>query len=496
MTLFRGPSPFPVTPADAHGRIEDQALGPILEGRVRSAVGRGNTCTALAFAVLLIASPDGNAADMDNLPGVALEPLARGLTAPVDIADPEDGTGRLLIAEQPGTIRVLEADGSLADRPWLDLRDRMVALVDGFEERGLLGVALHPDFAENGRFYVTYTADLRPEAPPGWNYTRRVSEFTADPDAPDWVDPQTERVLLSVDWPSRKHNGGGLAFGPDGFLYIGLGDGGGAHGVGQEVSYDAFEVPDYLRHWDDLAQDTTSLFGSILRLDVDRGQPGYAVPPANPLQGAQGRAEIYAWGFRNPYRIAFDPAGHEGAFVNAVAETLWEALYLVDRPGNYGWAVKEASHCFDRAQPLNPPAECVERDRHGYRLRDPIIEYPNRSMERADIELSGLREERGTANVGGRIYRGTEIAALDGKLVFADWSRDFEVPSGQLFVAHPPDRHGDPWPFSKLLETDGRIISLGQDARGEVYVLTNETLGPYGETGEVHRLIAEDDGRE
>lgn len=292
-------------------------------------------CIAGFLAVLFIGL-GAHPADSQNLPEIGLETLASGLTAPVDIADPDDGSGRLLIAEQPGTIRILGPGNELAEQPWLDLRDRMVALIEGFDERGLLGLALHPDFATNGRFYVTYTATLRPDAPPGWNYTRRVSEFVADPENPDRVDPDTERVLLALDWPSRKHNGGGLAFGPDGYLHIGLGDGGGVHGIGEDVAYDAFEVPDRLHHWDDLAQDTTSLFGSILRIDVDRGHPGYAIPNTNPLRADEGRAEIFAWGFRNPYRIAFDPAGYGGAFVNAVAETLWEALYLVDRPGNYG----------------------------------------------------------------------------------------------------------------------------------------------------------------
>lgn len=437
-----------------------------------------------ALAALLLAAPPIHVASAESLPEVALERIAGGLTAPVDIADPDDGTGRLFVAEQSGTIRVLMPGGEVAAEPWLDLRDRMVALIEGFDERGLLGLALHPDFAANGRVFVTYSAPLRSGAPPGWNYTRRVSEFTAAPGA-DRVDPGTERVVLSLDWPSRKHNGGGLAFGPDGYLYIGLGDGGGAHGVGQEVTYDAFEVPPHLHHWDGLAQDTDTLFGKIVRLDIDRGLPGYAIPPGNPLRAGEGRPEIYAWGFRNPYRIAFDPAGHDGAFVNAVAETLWEAVYLVDRPGNYGWAVREAAHCFDRAAPLDPPADCPRRDALGHAMRDPIIEYTNRAIE----QLGGGGEGIGTASVGGRVYRGTAIPDLDGMLVFADWSRDFRQPSGQLFAAFPSPSHGAPWAFARLLEADRRITSVGQGADGEIYVLTNETFGPYGETGEVHRLV-------
>ncbi len=441
-----------------------------------------------ALAALLLAPPLLGAA-AETLADVGLERIAAGLTAPVDIADPNDGTGRLFVAEQSGTIRVLMPDGGVGAEPWLDLGGAMVPLIEGFDERGLLGLALHPDFAANGRLFVTYSAPLRDGAPPGWNYTRRISEFTVAPGA-DRVDPGTERVVISLDWPSRKHNGGGLAFGPDGYLYVGLGDGGGAHGVGLEVAYNAFEVPPHLHHWDGLAQDTTSLFGKILRLDVDRGLPGYAIPPGNPLREAEGRPEIYAWGFRNPYRIAFDPAGH-GVFVNAVAETLWEAVYLVDRPGNYGWAVREATHCFDRAAPLDPPSDCARRDALGYAMRDPILEYANRAIEQVGGRSGEGAGEKGlgTASVGGRVYRGATIPELEGKLVFADWSRDFQEPSGQLFAAWPSPRHGGPWAFAKLMEIDRRITSVGQGADGEIDVLTNETFGPYGETGEVHRLV-------
>lgn len=146
------------------------------------------------------------------------------------------------MVQQQGQLLVIDADGNIAVRPLLDLRPRLLELEEDFEERGLLGFALHPDFAENGRLYVSYAAPLREEAPKGWNYTRRISEFTLAPDV-ESVNPGTERTLIELDWPSRKHNGGGLAFGPGGFLYIGLGDGGGAHGVGKEVIWSAFDVP-------------------------------------------------------------------------------------------------------------------------------------------------------------------------------------------------------------------------------------------------------------
>jgi glucose/arabinose dehydrogenase len=185
-------------------------------------------------------------------------------------------------------------------------------------------------------------------------------------------------VLLEIDWPSRKHNGGGLAFGADGLLYVGLGDGGGVHGVGPDILFEAFDVPASLSHWDWLAQDTSALFGKILRIDAGRGYPGYAIPPLNPLVGADGRDEIYAWGFRNPYRFSFDG---NALFVTAVGETLWESVYLVDKPGNYGWPIREATHCFDRHRPETPPLTCPERGSSGepfYRSDHRVFEHERR----------------------------------------------------------------------------------------------------------------------
>ncbi|MGI9437405.1 MAG: PQQ-dependent sugar dehydrogenase [Geminicoccaceae bacterium] len=230
------------------------------------------------LALLLVNAP---------LAAVELETVAEGLTAPIDLADPDDGSGRLFVVEQQGIVRVLDEDGNLSNEPLLDLSPHLLELKNDFEERGLLGFALHPQFAANGRLYVSYAAPLREGAPKGWNYTRRISELTLEPNA-ERIGLGMERVLIELDWPSRKHNGGGLTFGPDGFLYIGFGDGGGAHGVGKEVIWSAFEVPADQLYWDRLAQDTTSLFGSILRIDVDGGFPGYSIPADNPFVGKPG----------------------------------------------------------------------------------------------------------------------------------------------------------------------------------------------------------------
>ena len=419
---------------------------------------------------------------------LAVQLVAEGMTAPVHLEEPGDGSGRRFVVQQDGLVRVLLPDNRIAGEPFLDLRRLLLPLEDRFEERGLLGFALHPHFARNGRVFATYSAPLRPAAPQGWNHTRRVSEFTARPGDLSRIDPASERVLLELDWPSRKHNGGALAFGPDGHLYIGFGDGGVSHGIGKEVLWEAFNVPAAALGWDTLAQDTESLFGKVLRIDVDRGFPGYAVPRDNPFAAGGGRREVFAWGFRNPFRLAFDRA--DGSFyVTAVAETLWEAAYRVSRPGNYGWPLREGTRCVDRLRPREPPAACPTRDAAGNRIELPVLEYPNMQASHPETRL-GIRGV-GTAITGAVLYRGRAIPALAGRLVVSDWSADFKKPSGQIFVGERAGKEGALWPYRKALQLDSRIIGLAQDGAGEIYVLTNETLGPYGATGKIHRLVSD-----
>ncbi|MBZ0310409.1 MAG: PQQ-dependent sugar dehydrogenase, partial [Anaerolineae bacterium] len=202
---------------------------------------------------------------------ISLQVVADGLTLPVAMAAPEDGTGRLFIAQQTGEILVWFR-GKVLPRPLLDVSDRMVNVQHRYDERGLLGIALHPNFVDNGRFYVYYSAPTRPDALPETDHTGHISEFRISSQNPNVADPDSERILLYVDEPFGNHNGGQLAFGPEGLLYIGLGDGG-DHG-------DPFGN----------AQNLDSLLGKIIRLEVEKG----------------GDPEIYAYGLRNPFRFSFD----------------------------------------------------------------------------------------------------------------------------------------------------------------------------------------------
>lgn len=463
---------------------------------------------AFALAGLALAGPPGAATAAEPLPAVKAELLAEGFNAPILLVAPDDGSGRRFVGEQAGDVYVIDAAGRRLEEPFLDLRTRMVPLLQAFDERGLLGMAFHPNFASNGLVYVNYSAKLRPGSPFTGEtaYTRRLSEFRVSAAAPDRADPASERVLLELDWVNRKHNGGGLAFGPDGYLYLALGDGGGVHGVPDVyvappsesadlservdvIPEDPFTIPEQFHHYDRYAQDLSLLYGKILRLDIDHGQPGYAIPPTNPFRdGALGRPEIYAWGFRNPFRIAFDRAGSGDLFVSGVAESFWETIYRVDGPGNYGWAIREGTHCYDRARAFDPPATCPRQGALGEPIRDPIVEYPNWSVQRAGSKVQA--EPLGTAVVGGVIYRGRALPALYGRLVLGDFSTTLAKPSGQLFVATPPPSWGALWPIERLLEIDQRLHSLGEDADGEIYLLTTAQGIPVGQTGKLWRLVA------
>jgi glucose/arabinose dehydrogenase len=412
---------------------------------------------------------------------VGIRLVAEGLTSPVAFVPPTDTSGRIFIVDQIGLIKILMPDGTLLSQPFLDLRSRIIPLNPGYDERGLLGLAFHPGYATNGRFFVYYNRPLRPGGPPGYDDTATLSEFRVSATDPNVADLDSERVILQMDKPQFNHNGGTIAFGPnDGYLYLSIGDGGGANDVGLGHVEDWF--PDNGGgNGQDIEQ---NLLGNILRIDVNNGLP-YGIPPDNPFVGRTGLDEIYAYGFRNPYRFSFDMEGSHELFVGDAGQGLWEEVSRVTRGGNYGWNVKEGTHCFDAENPQVPPPSCPNSTPDGTPLTDPVIEYANS----ANPAVQGL----GRVVVGGYVYRGTDLPQLRGRYVFGDWSREFVRPDGTLF-ASKPSRSGL-WRIQELQipkNPGGRlghfVLGFGQDLSGEVYVLTTDMLGPSGSTGKVFKL--------
>jgi glucose/arabinose dehydrogenase len=414
---------------------------------------------------------------------IALDLVAQGFTSPIALVEAPDQSGRLYVVDQAGLIRIIDANGTLLAEPFLDVRSRMVTLRPNFDERGLLGLAFHPRYATNGRFFVYYTAPLRAGAPAGYDATARIAEYRVSA-SPLRADAASERILLQVDKPQFNHNGGTIAFGPDDdYLYISLGDGGGGNDNNA-----LGHVPDwYEDNGGGNGQDITqNLLGSILRIDVDRGTP-YGIPPDNPFVSGPGLDEVYAYGFRNPYRFSFDMGGRHDLLVGDAGQGLWEEVSRVTRGGNYGWNVKEGTHCFDAENNRVSPATCPAVDpTTGIALTDPVIEYPH-------LSNGGL----GLVVVGGHVYRGSDVRHMRGRYIFGDWSRAFATPDGTLFTAAP--RSSGMWPMQELIVTttaNGRLnhflLGFGQDNDGEVYVLTTDLAGPSGTTGRVYRIAPPD----
>jgi glucose/arabinose dehydrogenase len=406
------------------------------------------------------------------MPGVKLEIVAEGFTAPIGYLSAKDDTGRMFLVDQTGLVKIVQVDGTVQEEPFLDVRDRMVELMPGYDERGLLGLAFHPNFAENGRLFVFYSAPLREDAEEGWNCTSHVSEFSISESDPDRVDMNSEKILLQVDKPQFNHNGGGIAFGPDGYLYIPLGDGGNADDAGMG------HLPG------GNAQNTTTLLGKILRIDVDNVDEGmaYGIPADNPFVDREGMLpEIYALGLRNPWRMSFDMGGDGSLFVSDVGQNLWEEVSMVTSGGNYGWNIWEGAHCFDTNNPNESPDNCSNTGAGGETLTGPIIEYGH---------------DLGTAIVGGYVYHGQSLPGMQGKFIFADWSNDFDTGNGTLLAATPSAEGLWNWGEIVVAESpsgrvDRFILSVGTDDEGEIYLLTSDEGGPTGNTGKIFKLLGE-----
>lgn len=400
------------------GRSPIATTSPPAETPIRSAVASPLVASPAA-TVTLAPLPSGP----DTLD---LQPFASGLADPIGITHAGDGSGRLYVNERGGRVRVVEADGTLREAPFVDLGPAIVA----GGEQGLLGVAFHPDYAANRRLFVAYTAVA--------DGSNTIAELTAATDG-ETADAASLRMLVAVPDPAPNHNGGQLGFGPDGFLYASLGDGGGAN--------------DQFGH----GQDPTELLGSILRLDVDArpaGDAPYAIPADNPFaangaRAGEGAPEVWAYGLRNPWRFSFDRENGD-LYIGDVGQGQWEEI---DRqPGdsaggeNYGWSVVEGRHCFGGGSCDQAP------------FVGPIAEYSH---------------DQGCSVTAGYVYRGEAQPPLAGVYLFGDYC------SGYLFTLQVDAGTVTP----KLVrETGLEISAFGENEAGELYLAS---LGD----GTIYRIV-------
>lgn len=402
--------------------------------------------------------------------------------APTNITNAGDGSGRLFICDQIGKIHIFK-NGALQPKPFLDLSASgankvfVGASLTSYSERGLLGMAFHPDYANPSapgyrRFYLNYTGPASvPTAYPSTplNCVTVIAEFQVSETDPNVALPGSERILLTYGQPQSNHNGGQLAFGPDKKLYIGSGDGGGAndnaagHTGGPASSGNLGN-----------AQDKTKLLGKILRIDPlgTNGQGGqYGIPADNPfIAGTNGeRPEIYAFGLRNPWRFCFDqpPSGPARLFCADVGQDNVEEIDLITSGGNYGWRVKEGSVDFDSTAPNG-----------GGSLIGPIAEYrhPN-----ASLPGTAAMPIYGTSITGGYVYRGTAIPGLQGKYVFADYYQTASGLNRGILLGLEETTPGS-FGLSQIapLETlppNGYVYAFGLDEAGEMYVAAKTTSG-------------------
>ncbi len=395
---------------------------------------------AVAMAADAPAQPGGK---VDGVPAVALVKVADGLVDPVDVAAPNDGSGRLFVCERHGLIRVVK-DGKLLDKPALDIRDKTLS---SFLEEGLFGVEFHPKFKENGLVYVSYS-DL------WFNGATMLVEYKVSKKNPDRLDPDSARVIMQIDFPYCNHHGGKMKFGPDGYLYVGVGDGG--------WEGDVINVGQDLHTW----------LGKMLRIDVNTSSPdrAYGIPKDNPFltplqqmtlfgvtekQFSQihpkARPEIWAYGIRNPWTFSFDRKTGD-LFIADIGQNHWEEINFQPKSSkggeNYGWKFMCGSHTFP-----------IEDDKTNPRVGVlPVAEYSH--------------VDQGNCVIGLGVYRGKEYPALDGVYFAADWG------SGKVWAVKK-DKSAK-WQMQELLDLDTplRPTSGGEDEQGNIY-LTHATAN-YG----------------
>ena len=376
-------------------------------------------------ALLLISGCGGSGSSVSTPPPSPPPPtaqfdlvqVANGFSTPLDIQQPADASGRLFVVEQGGHIQIIQGNGIRASTPFLDVTGRAGFTSGG--ETGLLGLAFHPQYAQNGRFFVNYTRRI------GGQLESVIAEFTASLTNSNFADPATETILLTLDQPFDNHNGGGLAFDQSGFLYIAFGDG----GSGGDPQCNG--------------QNINVLLGKILRIDVDSPPAAglnYAIPPSNPFVNQTGRDEIWLFGLRNPFRFSFD-SQNGNLWIGDVGQNSFEEVDMLTPTqggANLGWNLREGTHAF-------PSTTCSQT---GNELTDPIFDYD--------------RSQGDETVIGGHVYRGQKIPALAGSYVFGDFI------SGRVWSL---TRSGQTWTRTFLLNTAGNdLAAIGRDQAGELYV--------------------------
>lgn len=437
---------------------------------------------ALPITVIVLGAGQRASALDPIAPGdftVSLQPVATGLTSPLDLQHAGDGSGRLFVTDQAGQIHLLK-DGAIAPEPFLDVSSRLVSFNPGFDERGLLGVAFHPEFADPtsagfGRLY-TYTsepvvgsADFSTTVPTTFNHQSVVSEWQVDPLNSDRVDPTSRRELLRIDQPQGNHNAGTMRFRPsDGYLYIALGDGGGGNDddAGHSLGGNG--------------QDLSNVHGSILRIDpLDPGlttgsadpisnNGQYRTPAGNPFVGdADVPDEIFAYGFRNPWKFSVDEPTDRVLVADAGQFSI-EEVDLLEHGGNYGWPRKEGSFLFDQSDGSISEDPVVVPG-----LTDPVLEYSN---------------DEGQVVIGGHVYRGSLLSGLEGKYIFGDLG----LGQGRLFYGDLDDGTIKELLLTLDVPLDVFLFGIGEGPDGELYVLGSSSLSPAGGgSGKIYRIVPE-----
>ena len=354
--------------------------------------------------------------------------IAHGFQKPVYLTALKNQSDTLFIVEQAGRIQTIIYGRTSA--PLLDIRERVHTPNMPGDERGLLGMALHPNFRNNGKFYVNYVN--REDMTIISTFNLEDEQLTAD----------SEEIILSIKQPYSNHNGGQVAFGPDGYLYIGLGDGG------------------YAGDPESNGQNTHTLLGTILRLDID-GEKPYTIPEDNPFyNNNQGRPEIFCYGLRNPWRFSFDRETGD-LYIGDVGQNSWEEIDFIpitDVSGaNFGWNDMEGSHCY-------PTGEDCNQDN----LITPIFEYPNNANYLKTLIGWNQNEAKGCSVTGGYVYRGNEILSLYGKYIYGDWC------TGDIWALTYSDEEN--YLNEDIIESGINITSFGLDQNNELLICANSNI--------------------